>query len=103
MNGLTKLFLVVLRLAIGWHLLFEGVVKVRTHEQGKTTASLPFTSAPYLREASGPLADVFHSQAGDLDAQALAKLQVRELGAGEDPAPAKDRVSKALEDDWNGY
>src|SRR5262249_43259120 len=103
MNGFTKLFLVILRLAIGWHLLFEGVVKVRTHELGKTTTNTPFSSAPYLREASGPLADVFHTQAGDLDAQALAKLQVRETGLGEDPAAAKDRISKALDDDWNSY
>jgi uncharacterized membrane protein YphA (DoxX/SURF4 family) len=72
MNGFTKLFLVLLRLAIGWHLLFEGVVKVRTHELGKTTTNTPFTSAPYLRDANGPLGDFFREQAGDLDKQALA-------------------------------
>lgn len=74
MSGFTKFFLVALRLAIGWHLLFEGVVKVRTHEQGKTTTNTPFSSAPYLRDANGPLGDFFREQAGDLDKQALAIL-----------------------------
>src|SRR5262249_53902576 len=74
MNGFTKFFLVLLRLAIGWHLLFEGVVKVRTHELGKTTTNTPFSSAAYLRDANGPLADFFHKQAGDPDKQALAIL-----------------------------
>jgi uncharacterized membrane protein YphA (DoxX/SURF4 family) len=105
MNGLTKLFLVVLRLAIGWHLLFEGVVKVRTHEEGKTTTSTPFTSAVYLREASGPLAEYFHKQAGDPNEEALAKLQRRDLQTGEGQAKtdAKAQISQALEDDWQAY
>jgi uncharacterized membrane protein YphA (DoxX/SURF4 family) len=92
MSGFTKLFLVLLRLAIGWHLLFEGVVKVRTHEIGKTTTNTPFTSAAYLRDANGPLADFFHEQAGDLDKQALAKLDYSDL-----------KLSQSLEDDWKAY
>jgi uncharacterized membrane protein YphA (DoxX/SURF4 family) len=92
MNGFTKVFLVVLRLAIGWHLLFEGIVKVRTHEIGKTTTNTPFSSAAYLRDANGPLADVFHEQAGDLDKQALAKLDFDE-----------QRISQALHEDWQAY
>ena len=74
MSGFTKFFLVLLRLAIGWHLLFEGVVKVRTHELGKTITNTPFSSAPYLRDANGPLGDFFRDQAGDPDKQALAIL-----------------------------
>src|SRR5205085_5011376 len=77
MNGFTKLFLLILRLAIGWHLLFEAAVKVRTHELGKTTTNTPFSSAPYLRESSGPFADLFRKQAGDSDEEALAKLEFR--------------------------
>jgi uncharacterized membrane protein YphA (DoxX/SURF4 family) len=105
MNGYTRFFLVLLRLAIGWHLLFEGVVKVRTHELGKTTTNTPFTSAPYLREASGPFAEMFRKEAGDLDEEALAKLEFRELKPDEDPAKttARSRISPALEADWDGY
>src|SRR5262245_14086809 len=105
MSGLTRVFLVLLRLAIGWHLLFEGVTKVRTHETGKTTASTPFTSAPYLRESVGPFSDFFRKQAGDPDEEALARLELRELKPGEDPSrtPAKTRIPQALEDAWDAY
>ncbi|HMF13248.1 MAG TPA: DoxX family protein, partial [Gemmataceae bacterium] len=98
-NGFTKLFLVVLRLAIGWHLLFEGVVKVRTHELGKTTTNTPFSSAPYLRDASGPLASFFHQQAGDLDEEAQAKLGMLPKENGDPNA----RIPTALESDWDAY
>src|SRR5262249_37518684 len=105
MSGFAKLFLVLLRLAIGWHLLFEGVVKVRTHELGKTTAGTPFTSAPYLRESAGPFSDFFRKQVGDPDEEALARLELRELKLGEDSSrsPAKTRIPLALEDAWDAY
>src|SRR5262249_26560178 len=99
MNGFTKLFLVVLRLAIGWHLLFEGVVKVRTHELGKTTTNTPFSSTPHLRDASGPLAAYFHQQPGDLDEEAQAKLGMLPEGSGDPNAG----IPKALESDWDAY
>src|SRR5947209_1257294 len=101
MNGFTKLFLLILRLAIGWHLLFEGAVKVRTHVLGKTTTNTPFSSAPYLRESSGPFADLFRKQAGDSDEEALAKLEFRDLKPGADSSrtPAKSSISSAHEED----
>jgi uncharacterized membrane protein YphA (DoxX/SURF4 family) len=99
MSGWTRVFLIALRLAIGWHLLFEGVVKVRTHELGRTQSSTPFSSAAYLRDANGPLAKVFHSQAGDLDEEAQAKLGLHPLFSGEDGAS----IPEALEEDWEAY
>ena len=50
-------FLLALRLAIGWHFLFEGLYKVQTTLTGPTDTSKPFTSAPYFQEGEGPLAD----------------------------------------------
>src|SRR5262249_21213987 len=52
----TRYFLVLLRLAIGWHFLIEGLDKLN---------SATWSSEAYLREASGPLAPVFRELAGD--------------------------------------
>jgi uncharacterized membrane protein YphA (DoxX/SURF4 family) len=102
MSILTRTCLILLRLAIGWHLLFEGAVKIHTHATGKTTTSAPFTSAPYLREATGPFADFFHEQVGDLDKAALERLSLR---PAENELDEKDidRLSPALVQDWDAY
>jgi uncharacterized membrane protein YphA (DoxX/SURF4 family) len=77
----TRYFLVVLRLAIGWHLLFEGMAKVNDPN---------WSSEPYLRESIGPLAPVFRTLAGDSVAERLT--------VGPDNAfPA------ALDKDWRAY
>ena len=59
MNSLTRVFLVLLRLAIGWHFLFEGLEKINSVNLGPTESNRPWTSKPYLRESTGPLADFF--------------------------------------------
>jgi uncharacterized membrane protein YphA (DoxX/SURF4 family) len=50
LSGTQRLALTVLRMAIGWHFLYEGVVKVFTPE---------WSAAPYLHTATGPLAAIF--------------------------------------------
>lgn len=52
----TRYFLVLLRLAIGWHFLVEGIDKLN---------SATWSSEAYLREATGPLAPLFRNLAGD--------------------------------------
>jgi uncharacterized membrane protein YphA (DoxX/SURF4 family) len=100
MNNLTRFFLVLTRLAIGWLFLVEGYEKVHSVEIGPTTTSMPFTSAGYLKQASGPTAPFFYWQAGgDDDAHALERLTL-------DPdtsRPPRDRVSAALRKDWEQY
>jgi uncharacterized membrane protein YphA (DoxX/SURF4 family) len=93
MNGLTRVFLVVLRLVIGWHFLFEGVEKFRTDS---------WSSEAYLREASGPLAPEFHWLAGDPLVDRLTPLPAP---AGQDPArvPPHERFPAALDRDWQTY
>jgi uncharacterized membrane protein YphA (DoxX/SURF4 family) len=57
------LFLVLLRIAIGWHFLYEGLEKIEsTHKGGK-----PFTAEPYLRAATGPLAPYFRNIVPDVN------------------------------------
>jgi uncharacterized membrane protein YphA (DoxX/SURF4 family) len=50
--------LVVLRLALGWHFLYEGVWKIHHPE---------FSAEPFLSEAKGPLAPMFYGMLDDLD------------------------------------
>jgi thiosulfate dehydrogenase [quinone] large subunit len=56
--------LVVLRTLIGWHFLYEGVVKTFWPAWSRDGAPIArFSSAGYLRSATGPLADLFHGLA----------------------------------------
>ncbi|MFW6108297.1 MAG: DoxX family protein [bacterium] len=54
--------LTLLRVAVGWHFLYEGVVKVLNPE---------WSAAPYLRSATGPLAEFFQDLAADSTALAV--------------------------------
>src|SRR5581483_764562 len=55
-NRGTRFFLVALRLAIGWHFLFEGLDKFHNPS---------WSSEAYVREAIGPAAPFFRELAGD--------------------------------------
>jgi uncharacterized membrane protein YphA (DoxX/SURF4 family) len=105
MNPLTKIFLVLLRLAIGWHFLFEGVEKLQSVALGPTEYNRPWSSGPYLREATGPIGGWLRQQAGDPDEDALARLTVPPLPPGQDPAqtPPYTRLPPALDKEWNDY
>jgi uncharacterized membrane protein YphA (DoxX/SURF4 family) len=54
--------LVVLRLAIGWQLLYEGMWKIDTLDSPR-----PWTAAGYLKNATGPMRDSFRNMSGDPD------------------------------------
>ena len=59
MNAAQQVLLVVLRTLIGWHFLYEGYVKLLRPAWGPDGAPLPaWTSAGYLRGATGPLASI---------------------------------------------
>lgn len=56
--------LIVLRTVIGWHFLYEGYVKLIGPMWTRAGVPMqPFSSAGYLKGATGPFADVFHSVA----------------------------------------
>ncbi|MBX9681282.1 MAG: hypothetical protein K2X38_21200 [Gemmataceae bacterium] len=56
LNTPARLFLVALRIAIGWHLTVEGLEKFKNPS---------WSSEGYLRESYGPFADRFRTIAGD--------------------------------------
>lgn len=115
MNWLTRIFLVLLRLAIGWHFFFEGVGKlppeswpvrllnarhpIPTRDQATKPA---FSGENYLRESAGPFGKRFRKLAGD---SVIERMQVADLPRGENPArvPANLRMPPALERDWDQY
>ncbi|WP_406696748.1 DoxX family protein [Singulisphaera sp. Ch08] len=53
----------LLRIAIGWHFLYEGLEKVETTRK----AGKAFTAEPYLRFSTGPLAPVFRGLIPDVN------------------------------------
>src|SRR5260221_3532207 len=57
MNWSTKLFLILMQLAIGWHFLFEGLWKIQEEKK--------WSSRPYLSAANGPTAPAMRWSAGD--------------------------------------
>jgi uncharacterized membrane protein YphA (DoxX/SURF4 family) len=64
---LAALFIVLLRIAIGWHFLYEGWEKFESTFEGKE----PFSAEIYLRNAAGPLAPFFRGMLPDADGKAL--------------------------------
>src|SRR3954470_8210834 len=67
-------FLLALRLAIGWHFLFEGLHKINSHYVGVAEGNRPFSSEPYFKDADGPLAPLVRARIGGPDEQLKARL-----------------------------
>jgi thiosulfate dehydrogenase [quinone] large subunit len=60
LSSAQSLSLIVLRTLIGWHFLYEAYYKFTSPAWSHTGAPLtPWTSAGYLKGASGPLAALF--------------------------------------------
>jgi len=72
----TGLFLVLLRVAIGWHFFYEGYWKMQSHEPGGHA----FSSEPYLRASVGPFRDCFLALIQDADGiERLSDESVKEI------------------------
>jgi thiosulfate dehydrogenase [quinone] large subunit len=56
LSRLQMATIVALRVLIGWHFLYEGVAKLTTPG---------WSAAGFLKQARGPLADLFHWMAGN--------------------------------------
>ena len=64
MSALQRLTLIVLRTLIGWHFLYEGFTKLLSPAWSRDGQPLAhFSSAGYLRGASGPFAELFRGLA----------------------------------------
>ncbi|RLD70734.1 MAG: hypothetical protein DRI98_07175, partial [Bacteroidetes bacterium] len=54
-NGLKKLTITIIRVAIGWHFLYEGITKLFIEN---------WSSQSYLANATGPFSGFYHWLAG---------------------------------------
>ncbi|MBI1325219.1 DoxX family protein [bacterium] len=77
---MAAFFLVALRIAIGWHFMYEGMDKLHSFQTAK-----PFSAEAYLRFANGPLSDKFRAIVPDVDSTAFLDLTQR-------PAAWKNRL-----------
>ena len=119
------LFLVLLRIAIGWHFLYEGTQKILSTPGGKASILArvlpapegpPFSSEGYLRNATGPLATKFRALVPDIDGREKLTLEGVKAGLSAEMTRVADHfrferlqkekankaLSKAVEDaeDW---
>jgi uncharacterized membrane protein YphA (DoxX/SURF4 family) len=80
--SLRVFFLLALRLAIGWHFLFEGLHKIHSLHVGPTDTNRVFSSEPYFKVAPGPLGPVMRKKFEMSDEEMMAKLKgAKELTA----------------------
>lgn len=77
MNRGTKIALILLRIAIGWHFLYEGVSKWSVEPWQR-----PFSSEPYLQASIGPFRGAFRGLISDKDG--LARLKKESIEAAID-------------------
>ena len=64
LSQIQQVSLVVLRTLIGWHFFYEGYFKLLRPAWSRGGSPLaPWTSAGYLKAATGPFADFFHGMA----------------------------------------
>jgi uncharacterized membrane protein YphA (DoxX/SURF4 family) len=63
--------LILLRVAIGWHFLYEGLEKVESTRKGGRS----FSAEPYLRNSTGPLAPYFRNLVPDVDSREKFDLE----------------------------
>jgi len=76
-NRGTKIALILLRIAIGWHFLYEGVGKWSVEPWQK-----PFSSEPYLQASIGPFRGAFRGLISDKDG--IARLKKESIEAAID-------------------
>src|SRR5262245_13688292 len=100
----TAVFLVVLRLCIGWHFAYEGYGKVKSAYLGKaSTNEKPFSSETYFRESEGPFGKLIKSRIGDPDQEVVDKLTLKPVDGDTSKADPKSRFPAALEKEWDDY
>ena len=98
----TVIFLIALRVSIGWHFFFEGWHKLHTHEIGVTETNKPWTSEGYFRLSEGPTRNLLLNFIGDLDQEMLEKLHLAPVEEGKLEADLA-RLPKPLVQDWDAY
>jgi len=100
----AAIFLVLLRICIGWHFFFEGYGKVRSTYQGKAAVNeKPFSSETYFRESEGPFGKLIKANLKDPDQEVIDKLTLRPVEGDRSKAPPISLFPASLEKEWDDY
>ena len=100
----AAVFLVVLRVCIGWHFFYEGYSKVRSTYLGKAAVNeKPFSSENYFRESEGPFGKYIKSKLSDPDQEVVDRLTPPPSDWTPDRDPTVLTPPKALDKDWDDY
>jgi uncharacterized membrane protein YphA (DoxX/SURF4 family) len=91
-SALACLLLVALRMAIGWHFVTEGVHKLHSHYEGKTSWNDPWTGEGFFKEGIGPAAPYARGYLHLDDRDALARLKATD-----------HRLPDAVNAEWDDY
>ncbi len=83
---LAAFFIVLLRIAIGWHFLYEGCEKA----EGTLTGKEPFSAEMYVRAATGPFVSYYRGMLPDVNSLAMLD-PVRLKAKWKDDVAAIDR------------
>lgn len=101
-------FLLALRLAIGWHFMFEGFHKIHSHVVGPTETNRPFSSEPYFKVAPGPLGEKMRKEFSDPLGEIAVKVKApkeispadfAKLSLEEQAAACPEAVAKPFDTD----
>lgn len=82
----TVVTLVLLRISIGWHYLYEGIWKL---------TNPTFTSEPFLLQAKGPFASIFYAMVPDVDGRVRLRLDPDAAAHGGRPQISGDAYLEA--------
>ncbi len=100
---LLCVFLILLRLTIGWHFFVSGADKIKSRSDPSSPDA--WTSKGFLENSTGPLKGFFQSKVGDPDQRVLALLEVKQPSA--DAKNGKDTykglISEELSNLWDDY
>ncbi|HKA07173.1 MAG TPA: hypothetical protein VKD71_07935 [Gemmataceae bacterium] len=100
----AAVFLVVLRICIGWHFFYEGYGKVRSAYLGKAAVNeKPFSSENYFRESEGPFGKFIKSKLSDPDQEVVDRLTPPPATWEPDLDPTVLTPPKALDREWDAY
>ncbi|AWM39675.1 DoxX [Gemmata obscuriglobus] len=100
--------LLALRLAIGWHFMFEGFHKIHSTYTGPTDTNRPFSSEPYFKVAPGPIGEKMRREFSDPAADIAAKVKApkeispaefKNLSTEQQAAACPEAVAKAFDTD----
>jgi len=99
----TCVFIVLLRIAIGWHFCYEGVSKVKSTYQGKASPDKVFSSETYFRESEGPFGRLVKSRLTDPDQLVVDQLTLKPVDGDASDTSPKSRFPDALAREWDEY